>query len=310
MKFNFYYPSLKILTKTILFFAIVTFYVDCNAKDIMQSINVDTLALNEITNNSKKINENKIILLAQYRPILNDPAVTRINTIKKVNLASSLTDELNGEWFSNEWKYSYSFNNGVGIATTTNSPNFTIGQEIIFLKALSKTLFEGKQVYKDGKFYSVIAELKPDGRLYFKGEKNVNWFMIRKSINEQKDLRKISIQANYPSSVIPKLEMCAVNVDSLNEICFQFDRSEKIYDFDLPVPPGNYYFYVQINENFGEFNFTPFYLNTNNIFDKSKNVIKKVIDLHNSSKSDQLVLSWSDSSNPDKLWFSRRPHDN
>jgi hypothetical protein len=87
---------------------------------------------------------------------------------------------LNGDWVSTKWKYGYTLNNGLGTATATNSTNFKVGDEIIILRAKGKGAFEGEQVYQDGKFYSISASLLPDGRLLFKGDKNITWTMDRK----------------------------------------------------------------------------------------------------------------------------------
>jgi hypothetical protein len=35
---------------------------------------------------------------------------------------------LDGNWYSTQWKYGYVLKNGVGIATSTNSPNFQVGK--------------------------------------------------------------------------------------------------------------------------------------------------------------------------------------
>ncbi len=86
---------------------------------------------------------------------------------------------LDGNWYSSQWKYGYVLKDGVGVATSTNSPNFQVGQSIVRLTATSSTTFVGQQVYTDGKFYQVNAKLQTDGRLYFEGEKNVNWVMER-----------------------------------------------------------------------------------------------------------------------------------
>jgi hypothetical protein len=87
---------------------------------------------------------------------------------------------LNGNWFSTKWKYGYTLQNGLGTATATNSAKFKVGDEIIILRATSKNTFEGEQVYQDGKFHPITASLLPDGRLQFKGEKNITWIMDRK----------------------------------------------------------------------------------------------------------------------------------
>lgn len=86
---------------------------------------------------------------------------------------------LDGRWYSDEWKYGYALLGGEGTATISNSPNFMPGDKIIFLKSLGDTRFAGEQVYKDGKFYRITANLMPDGRLAFQGERGVNWIMRR-----------------------------------------------------------------------------------------------------------------------------------
>jgi uncharacterized protein YecT (DUF1311 family) len=86
---------------------------------------------------------------------------------------------LDGNWYSTQWKYGYVLKDGVGMATSTNSPNFQVGQNIIQLTATSPNTFTGQQVYTDGKFYRVNAKLQADGRLYFEGEKNAKWVMDR-----------------------------------------------------------------------------------------------------------------------------------
>ena len=93
--------------------------------------------------------------------------------------AQNAIELLNGNWYSAQWKYGYVLKNGVGTATSTNSPNFQVGQNIIQLTATSPTTFSGRQVYTDGKFYNVQATLQADGRLYFEGEKNAKWHMDR-----------------------------------------------------------------------------------------------------------------------------------
>lgn len=95
--------------------------------------------------------------------------------------ASSQTSiqQIDGNWYSPQWSYGYTLKNGVGIATSTNSPNFQVGQNIIQLSAISANTFTGQQVYTDGKFYRVNVTLYADGRLYFEGEKNAKWTMER-----------------------------------------------------------------------------------------------------------------------------------
>jgi hypothetical protein len=104
-----------------------------------------------------------------------------VTTLLWVTCASAQTpiQRLDGDWYSTQWGYSYTLKNGVGIATSTNSPNFQVGQNIIQLTATSATTFSGQQVYTDGKFYRVNVTLQADGRLYFEGEKNAKWVMDR-----------------------------------------------------------------------------------------------------------------------------------
>lgn len=98
-------------------------------------------------------------------------------------------ETLNGEWYSYEWKYGYTLDNGKGYATITNSPNFEIGQEIVRLTSVGRDSFVGENVYKDGKFYKVKVTLQANGALFFEGEKNVKWTMTRISGSELKILK-------------------------------------------------------------------------------------------------------------------------
>ena len=93
--------------------------------------------------------------------------------------AQTALQSIDGQWYSPEWRYGYVLRNGVGTATSTNSPNFQVGQNIIQLTATSSNTFTGRQVYTDGRFYNVSVTLLNDGRLYFSGEKNVQWTMQR-----------------------------------------------------------------------------------------------------------------------------------
>lgn len=83
--------------------------------------------------------------------------------------------------YSDEWKYGYTLQDGVGTATVSNSPAFKPGDRIIMLQPTGADTFEGQQVYRDGKFYRVKVVLEPDGRLRFDGERNVQWTMRRVS---------------------------------------------------------------------------------------------------------------------------------
>ena len=93
--------------------------------------------------------------------------------------ADGALSELDGEWYSHQWKYGYTLKNGKGYATITNSPHFEVGQEIVRLTPVGGRSFVGENIYKDGKFYSVKATLQADGKLFFEGEKNVKWTMAR-----------------------------------------------------------------------------------------------------------------------------------
>ncbi len=101
-----------------------------------------------------------------------------VNAMQKVQAPATVA-KLNGRWFSAQWKYGYELKDGVGTATATNSAKFKVGDEIIYLKPVLNNTFEGEQVYQDGKFHPVNVTLLPDGRLQFKGEKNISWTMSR-----------------------------------------------------------------------------------------------------------------------------------
>jgi len=93
--------------------------------------------------------------------------------------SGTTTSMINGNWYSKEWRYGYTLRDGVGKATSTNSPNYQVGQEIVFLKPSGDGEFSGRQVYTDGKFYEVTAVLQPNGELHFSGERNARWVMRR-----------------------------------------------------------------------------------------------------------------------------------
>lgn len=107
--------------------------------------------------------------------------------------AAQVVQLLDGAWYSAEWKYGYVLKNGVGTATSTNSQNFQIGQNIIQLRATSDTTFVGQQVYMDGNFYNVSVTLRADGHLYFEGDRNVSWVM-RRVVDKISVKDKISIK--------------------------------------------------------------------------------------------------------------------
>lgn len=112
-------------------------------------------------------------------------AITILFCVLSSAYAQGALEAIDGSWYSTQWKYGYVLKNGVGTATSTNSPNFQVGQKIIELTATSPTTFTGRQIYTDGKFYNVSAKLEADGRLVFQGEKNAKWVMDRiKNSNE------------------------------------------------------------------------------------------------------------------------------
>ena len=101
-----------------------------------------------------------------------------VNAMHKVQAPTAIT-QLDGRWFSAQWKYGYELKNGVGTATATNSTKFKVGDEILYVKPVSNNSFEGEQVFQDGKYHPITISLLPDGRLQFKGEKNISWTMSR-----------------------------------------------------------------------------------------------------------------------------------
>lgn len=114
-------------------------------------------------------------------PVSTTAPVASTNAPTVVTNSGTGISQLDGYWYSSQWKYGYELKNGIGTATSSNSSSFAVGDKIINLAPAGKDMFEGVQVYKDGNFYKVTATLLPDGRLYFQGEKNVNWYMDRVS---------------------------------------------------------------------------------------------------------------------------------
>jgi len=106
-----------------------------------------------------------------------------------IGTATAQISQLDGEWYSTQWKYGYRLKNGVGIATSTNSPNFKVGDEIIRIDHIEGNSFEGEQVYRDGRFYRIYLTLEPDGRLFIMGERNISWHMerVRRPSTERSD---------------------------------------------------------------------------------------------------------------------------
>ncbi len=93
--------------------------------------------------------------------------------------APAALNAIDGRWHSAQWKYGYELKGGVGTATATNSAKFKVGDEIIYLSPKGKNTFEGEQIYQNGKFNPITVTLLPDGKLQFKGDKNITWTMVR-----------------------------------------------------------------------------------------------------------------------------------
>lgn len=93
--------------------------------------------------------------------------------------APAALNAIDGRWHSPQWKYGYELKDGVGTATATNSAKFKVGDEIIYLNPKGKNTFEGEQIYRNGKFNPITVTLLPDGKLQFKGDKNITWTMVR-----------------------------------------------------------------------------------------------------------------------------------
>lgn len=150
--------------------------------------------------------------------------------------AQSAINNIDGQWYSPEWRYGYVLRNGVGTATSTNSPNFQVGQNIIQLTATSANTFTGRQVYMDGRFYNVNVTLLPDGRLYFSGEKNVQWTMQRvggaqnynaqPGLNAQQEAerqRRIRAEQERQAELERQRQAEAAERSRLNRICIGYN---------------------------------------------------------------------------------------
>lgn len=112
-----------------------------------------------------------------------EPTAPPAGSVGGSQSSSSVVDEelksINGIWYSAQWKYGYELKNGIGVATSSNSPKFAPGDVILKLTPVMFGQFEGEQMYKDGKFYKVQVSVTADGRLFFEGDKNVKWYMDR-----------------------------------------------------------------------------------------------------------------------------------
>ena len=141
-----------------------------------------------------------------------------------VSQPPTVLSQLDGDWYSNEWKYGYTLTSGVGIATSTNSTNFKVGDKIIFLKQTSDKTFEGRQVYTDGKFYKITVQQQSPDTLFFKGEKNVSWTMIRKPQTGTHSATNNPATTASPVSLAPsiqsKLPPCQGTATENWTVCF------------------------------------------------------------------------------------------
>lgn len=155
--------------------------------------------------------------------------------------AAEALHSLDGDWYSQQWKYGYTVRNGVGVATSTNSPNFKVGQVILKLQPTSMTTFEGEQVYTDGKFYKVTAELDAKGQLRFSGEKNAKWTMARGTAPAQSAQAPTGGQATTTAVASERL------TDIAN--CFGVLETHKQYGNDFTDGNQKY-----INKNVAEYN--------------------------------------------------------
>jgi len=122
-------------------------------------------------------------------------------------IASAGLAILDGHWYSMEWRYGYEIRNGVGKATSTNSPNFQVGQDILFLEPAGAGSFKGRQVYTDGKFYAVTAVLQSNDELHFAGERNARWVMRKMAASGEKAVAPASAAASTatapPAAAMP-----------------------------------------------------------------------------------------------------------
>ena len=122
-------------------------------------------------------------------------ALSALLLLLAASTAMAQVSRLDGDWYSPKWKYGYRLKNGAGIATSTNSPNFKPGDEIIRIYHIEGNDFEGEQVYRDGRFYRIELTLENDGRLFIRGEGNISWYMerLRRPSQERSDTTKENI---------------------------------------------------------------------------------------------------------------------
>jgi hypothetical protein len=57
--------------------------------------------------------------------------------------AQADVSQFDGHWYSSAWRYGYRLQNGVGIATSSNSPRFKPGDIIIRIRATGPNAFAG-----------------------------------------------------------------------------------------------------------------------------------------------------------------------
>ena len=158
------------------------------------------VAAHAYENKVNDLNQNKIDIEKKLTGKNNNAQENILATDKKDEKKSeSSLSKIDGDWYSKKWKYGYTLKNGKGYATSTNSPNFDIGQEIVRLTPSIGDSFVGENIYKDGKFYKVKVSLRPDGKLFFEGEKNVKWVMER-AASSRVEQEKYKLQQNIDTN--------------------------------------------------------------------------------------------------------------
>ena len=89
----------------------------------------------------------------------------------------SISDRIDGAYYSAEYDYSFDVRGSVGICTKSNSPLYSIGQVMFTFKLNDDGSFVGKQIYTDGKWYNVSGKFYSD-RVEMSGN-GFRWTMSR-----------------------------------------------------------------------------------------------------------------------------------
>ena len=85
---------------------------------------------------------------------------------------------LDGQWFSTRFQYGFEIKDGIGIATLSNSPKFATGDVVFRLEGLSKSEFQGEQVFTDGEWYKISGAFLDENTLEMTGGGYI-WIMSR-----------------------------------------------------------------------------------------------------------------------------------